>query len=61
MNSEEQIITAVHDSALGQAVGHSLDAWEEQRERFTQLYFVEDKPLREVQAIMRMKYGLKAT
>jgi hypothetical protein len=40
---------------------HSVAEWESQRERFIQLYVVEDKTLAEVRKSMQSLYGFSAT
>ena len=40
---------------------HSAQTWENHRERFTQLYSVENRSLGEVITVMQNEYGFTAT
>jgi len=40
---------------------HTPEEWEEQRELFTRLYSVVDKPLKEVKGLMEELRGFRAT
>ena len=40
---------------------HSAQDWENQRPQITRLYSVENRPLGEVKAVMKVEYGFEAT
>jgi len=55
------IPSIVPNAAFTQGGDYSAQGWEDQRERITRLYSVENRSLDEVIVVMRDNYGFKAT
>jgi len=52
---------AIAHPELSPSREHTADEWESYRERFTQLYMVEDKALPDVRRVMESRHDFHAT